>query len=460
MRRLPAPGRRIYMEDIDRVREEALRILHKVLRNSGYSNILLKNVGGRFTPLDRAFMTELVYGTIKYRLRIDYIIGKFSKLKLEKMSPYILTILEMGIYQISFMDRVPESAAVNESVKLAKKYGNVQSAGFVNGVLRNYCRRADAVSYPDRNKNPEKYFSVYYSYPEWLVKMIENDYGADFTEGFLRSGNEVPHVTVRVNRLKTSPSQLKDRLFGDGLATDDGPYLSDALTLKSSPGIENMDEWRQGLFTVQDVSSMLACRVLDPRPGELIMDLCSAPGTKSTYIGELMENSGTIISSDINAGKLRLINANASRLGIDIIHTLGHDAAKPFHEYQGRADRVLLDVPCSGLGIMRKKPEIRYNRNPHDIERICAMQAAILKASAPLVRRGGVLVYSTCTVLRRENTDMIAKFLDTEEGFVPESIEEFVPEGLKKRSCADGYIEIYPHQDKIDGFFICRLRKV
>lgn len=448
------------MEKVDAVREEALKVLVKVFQNNAYSNILIKNIGQRFTPLDRAFITEIVYGTIKYRIRIDYIIGRFSKIKLEKLSPYVLCILRMSIYQISFMDKVPESAAVNESVKLTKKYGSPGSAGFTNGVLRNYCRKADTISYPDRNDEPVKYLSVYYSYPEWLVKSIMDEHGADFTEKFLKYSNEVPDVTVRVNNLKTNKAKLMEGLSSRGVEAEDGPYLSDALVLKSVPGIESMEEYKQGLFTVQDVSSMLSCRVLDPKPGELVLDLCSAPGTKSTYIGELMENRGTIISGDISGSKLRLVSSNASRLGIDIIHTLEHDASKPLEEYTGKADRVLLDVPCSGLGILRKKPEIRYNRKPSDIESIVAMQKAILKASGSLVKSGGCLVYSTCTVLRRENRDAIADFLKEDSTFVPESILEFMPEGLKKQSCQDGYIEIYPNEDKMDGFFICRLRKV
>lgn len=448
------------MEKVDTVREEVLNILVKVFEQGSYSNILIKNIGLKYTPLDRGFITELVYGTIKYCLKIDYCIGQLSKMKLNRISPHILNILRMGIYQISFMDRVPQSAAVNECVKLAKRYGNPGSVKYVNGILRNYCRNSDNIKYPEREKDIVRYLSVYYSYPEWLVNVILSQYDEGFAEDFLKESNGISPVTVRVNTLKIDRDSLKMRLSEKGIDVSDGLYIDNALILKNVPGISNMEEYREGLFTVQDESSMIVSKVLSPEPGDFVMDLCSAPGTKSTYIAELMGNKGKVVSGDNNRGKLRLVEQNAERLGIDIITTLCADASRRIDEYAGKADRVLLDVPCSGLGILRKKPEIRWNRQIKDIQEISELQRSILDSCSSYVKPGGVLVYSTCTILKDENNDVVFDFIEKNKNFVLEDISDMLPEGLKKDSCRKGYINLFPNTDNVDGFFICRMRKV
>jgi ribosomal RNA small subunit methyltransferase RsmB len=448
------------LEKVDSVREEALKILLKVFNEKSYSNILLKNMGQKYSPLDRAFITEIVYGTIKFALKIDYILAQLSKIKLNKVSPPILNILRMGVYQMGFMDKVPQSAAVNECVKLAKKYGNPGSVKYVNGVLRNYARIGDNIIYPDREKDFVHYLSVSYSYPEWIIQKILDGHTKDFTEDFLAVSNKVPHVNVRVNRLKADKDGLKESLIQKGIDVSAGSYLDDALILKEVPGIESLSEYNEGLFTVQDESSMLVCRVLSPESGDFIMDLCSAPGTKSTYIAEIMNNKGTIISGDISDRKLRLVEKNCRRLGIDIVSTLCHNAGEVMEKYRGRADKVLLDVPCSGLGIMRKKPEIRWNRYSEDIKSIENIQRLILEASSSYVKPGGCLVYSTCTILKSENIDIINDFVKRHSDFKMEDITGFMPDSLKKDSCSDGYVELYPNVDNVDGFFISKLRRV
>lgn len=446
--------------DVDCAREQALLILYKVFQNKSYSNILIKNLGQKFSALDRAFISEIVYGTIKWRLRIDYIISQLSSMKLQKISPYIMNILRLGIYQIEFMDRVPHSAAVDECVKLSKKYGSIGASKFVNGVLRNYIRRMETIAYPEKEENPVKYLSVYYSYPEWMVSKLMNEFGFDFTEDFLKSGNFVPPVTVRVNCLKTDKKSLMDSLKESGIDVSSGKYMDASLSLKGVPGIEWLKEYKNGFLTVQDESSMLAVQVLSPKPGDLIMDVCSAPGTKSTYMAELMGNKGTIISGDISEGKLKLVNQNAERLGIDIIKTIVNDASKTMDEYIDKADRVIVDAPCSGLGIMRKKPEIRWNREASDLKAITGLQSAILYASSKYVKPGGILVYSTCTVLREENINIVKDFLKYNCNFMPEDITELIPDKLKRDTCSAGYIELYPNTDNIDGFFIARMKRV
>lgn len=448
------------MDKVDAVREQALIMLMKIFQDKSYSNILIKNLGKEYSALDRSFITEIVYGTVKWKLKIDNIIKQFSKIKPAKMSSHILNILRIGIYQLDYMDKVPESAAVNESVKLASKYGNPGAVKFVNGLLRNYLRNKESVIYPDRALNPVQYLSVYYSYPEWLVGRLIDEFGFDFTEEFLQAGNEIPQVTVRVNNLKTQKRVLKGVLTEKGIEAQDGKYIEDALILKGIPGIENMEEYKEGLFTVQDESSMLAAFVLSPEPGNLVLDVCSAPGTKTTYIAELMKNKGCIVAGDISARKLKLVEQNASRLGIHIIDTTLNDASSTLSRYLNKADRVLIDAPCSGLGLLRKKPEIRWNRTAEDIREIEAVQEAILDASCEYLKVGGVMVYSTCTILRDENYNMIDGFLKKHRNYVLEDITDIIPDKLKKESANKGYIELYPNIDGIDGFFIARLRRV
>ncbi|KPU43976.1 ribosomal RNA small subunit methyltransferase B [Oxobacter pfennigii] len=448
------------MEKEANAREESLKMLIKIFNEGSYSNILMKNLGQKFTPLNRAFMTELIYGTVKWKLRIDYIISRLSSIKVDKIARPILNILRMGIYQIDFMDKVPNPAAVDECVKLSKKYGNAGSVKFVNAILRNYIRNHDSLVFPDKTKDRAKYLSVFYSYPEWIVKRLICELGDEFTEAFLRSSNDVPPLTIRINRLKTGKQRLIESLTGKGIEVREGKYVDDAINLKNVPGIGNLDEFKKGFLTVQDESSMLAVKVLDPKENEFIMDVCAAPGTKTTYIAELMNNKGKIYSADLKGNKLSLIEENAKRLGIGIIETHTKDAAEYDLKYEKKADRVLIDAPCSGFGIMRKKPEIRWNRENDDIDSIKNVQMSIIKTCSKYVKQGGILVYSTCTVLREENIELINLFLKENRDFKLISICDVLPENLMKESCKDGYIELYPNIDDIDGFFIAKLQRV
>lgn len=447
-------------EEVDNAREQALIIITDVFKKNAYSNLLLKNLGRKFSPLDQAFITELVYGTIKWKLRIDNAINHISNKKIDDISLYALNILRMGIYQIDFMNKVPEFASVNESVKLAKKYENEGAAKFVNAVLRNYLRKHDSVVLPDKRRDCVKYLSVAYSFPEWIVKKLTEEYGMEFTEEFLKCSNDVPSLTARVNTLKTNKENIFKSLADDGIDVLDAKYMKDAFTFKNPSNIGGLRQYKDGLFTIQDESSMLAVKILSPRSGEFIMDVCSAPGTKSTYMAELMDNKGTVISGDIAYNKLGLIDKDAKRLGINIIKTICNDASGVNSRYAGKADRVLVDAPCSGFGIMNKKPEIRWNRTMKDIESIERAQSLILSASSKYVKPKGILVYSTCTVLKSENIDIIDNFLKSNSNFCMEDISYDVPQKLLKPSCRSGYINIYPNTDGIDGFFIAKLRRM
>jgi 16S rRNA (cytosine967-C5)-methyltransferase len=359
-----------------------------------------------------------------------------------------------------FLNKVPVSAAVNESVKLARKYGNPGAVRYVNAVLRNYTRRSGSVIYPDKAQDTVGYLSICYSYPKWMVEKLIDEFDEDFTEDFLSASNDIPPLTIRVNSLKTNRESLKERLEKSGIKAEDAHYMDCALNLYGVPGIDNMKEYHEGYFIVQDESSMLASVVLSPQQGETVMDVCSAPGTKSTHIAEIMGNKGQIISGDISESKLNLVRENAQRLGIKIISTLHNDASTVLDEYKSSADRLLVDAPCSGLGIMRKKPEIRWNRRGCDIDELEKIQLSILKSSSSYVKPGGILVYSTCTVLSHENIKMIREFTRQNKNFVLEDISDLIPDKLKRDSCSEGFIELYPNTDNIDGFFIARMRRV
>ncbi len=435
---------------MDKVREAALIVLYKTDKDAAYSNMALKECflkNKDFSKKDRAFITNLVYGTIKAQITIDYIIGCYSKVKIKKISPYILAILRMGIYQIKFMDKIPDSAAVNESVNLAKRYGHKASAGFVNGILRNVLR--NEIEYPeDELEN----LSVKYSYPLWLLKRWCEDFGKSFTIDLMESMNKEPEVSLRVNLLKTTPEKLLE-VLPDARISE----ISSDMILSDGFDVGNSEGYKKGLFTPQDISASFSARVLNPKPGEKVLDMCAAPGGKTTHLAEIMENKGEILALDIHEHKIKLIEENAKRLGIDIISAKCADASVKNPEFFGKFQKVLADVPCSGLGIIRRKPDIKLKNKEEGIENL---QYKILKNASKYLAVGGELLYSTCTIDKRENEMVIERFLKENEGFRMVDITENLPEVLRKPECKKGYVTFYPNIDGIDGFFIAKIKKV
>ncbi|MDD4494923.1 MAG: 16S rRNA (cytosine(967)-C(5))-methyltransferase RsmB [Eubacteriales bacterium] len=443
---------------MDIPRETALRTLYDIEKNKAYSNISLDrhlhNV--KLSGLDIAFVTELVQGVLKRKLTMDFVISLFSKVKPEKISLWIYNILRLGVYQLLFMSRVPSSAAVNESVKLAKRFGHQASAGFVNAVLRNIDKNKDDIKYPGK-PDSVKHLSVKYSYPEWMIKMWLERYGSEFTEAMLAAGNEKPDYTIRVNTIYTSTKKLSEILAEKGFETQAGKYVGDTLTVKNPSGLIDSEEYQNGLFMVQDESSMLSVAVLNPKPGQLMLDVCSAPGGKAAFAAALMNNSGRVVAMDLYENKLEVIQATANRLGIEIIETGEHDAqiAKP--EFIGKADRVLADVPCTGFGIIRKKPDIKWTRRPEDVTGLSGIQRSILQASSAYLKPDGVLVYSTCTFNPEENENIVDDFLSRNPSFEPVDFNQMLPEGLQCHR--KGMLQLYPNVHGTDGFFIAKLRR-
>jgi len=442
-------------------REAALKIIYETEEKGAYSNIALnKRLNSMELSLpDKGLVTEIVYGTLKNKVLIDYYIQSFSKVKMKKISPWILNILRIGSYQILFTDKIPVSAACNESVKLAKKYGHSASSGFVNAVLRNIAREGKNVKLPDREKNVSEYLSVKYSHPQWMVELLLKEHTADFTEDLLKANNGIPELSVRVNTLKTTREKLIEELKSEGFEAEESRFTIDGLIVKNMASPTNSKAFSEGLFQVQDESSMLVARVLSPKAKDLVLDVCSAPGGKTTHIAQLMENKGRILAFDIHQHKLELVRNNAKKLGIDIIETIEQDASMEVSEYRGKADCILCDAPCSGLGIIRRKPDIKWSRTQSDIKALKAIQKNILQTCAAYVKSSGTLVYSTCTVLKDENTGTVLDFLKNNEDFYIDDIKPYISDSLKEYVDEKGWLQLYPNVQGIDGFFICRMRK-
>lgn len=419
------------------VREAAVLTLYDVFYNGAYSNLALKEMLNKCKGMkqeDKRLLTNLVYGTVSQCFTIDYIIEKYSSIKLKKIAKYIKIIIELGIYQLLYMDKIPESAAVNESVKLAKKYGRCGLDKFVNGILRSFCRDGKKYELPE---NEIDMLSVMYSYPKELTKLFVDDYGRERAENIMKALNMPPQLILRANTLKTNTDNLKRILEDKGIRVNN---QKDDLLYVSGFDVAKSELYKQGYFSVQDSGAYMAAVVLEPKKNETVIDMCAAPGGKSTHIAELQNDSGKVIACDIYDHKLKLIEDSSKRLGISSIETNCSDSTVLNQDWLEKADRVLCDVPCSGLGIIRRKPDIKLCRN--DIGELIPIQKKILENGAKYLKNGGVLVYSTCTLLRRENEAVTGDFLKEHSNFV--KVYEKI---------------YYPDTDNSDGFYICKMIK-
>lgn len=435
---------------MNNARETALHILYDIEYNGAYSNIALKNAlaaDKNMKNTDKAFITRLVYGVVSCKLNLEYIITQNSKIKLKKISKYIMLILKIGIYQIKYMDKVPQSAAVNESVKLAKKYGHGASAGFVNAVLHAVIK--NEIVYPN---DKIKSLSYELSYPEELCRKWCGDFGYEFTKDLLISMNKDAEMTLRVNTLKTDATKLAE-LNKDFTVSE----LYENALVCGGFDIASSDIYKKGYVYPQDISAMMASVVMSPEEGERVLDLCAAPGGKTTHMAELMKNRGEVIACDIHEHKIKLIENNAKRMGIDIIKVMQLDACEYNKAFDSAFDRVLADVPCSGLGIIRKKPDIKWKND--SIDKIISISQKILTNAGKYVKIGGELVFSTCTINRAENEDRFFEFLENNKNFEAADICEYLPEKLRHDTAKKGYITFYPNKDGIDGFFIAKTKR-
>ncbi len=440
-------------------REIAAEALMQIMTAEAYNTMTLRRLlrqNGAMPRHDRAFVTETVNGTLRNLIYIDHVLNTFSKTRTEKMKPWLLAVLRTAVYQMYFME-VPDSAACNEAVKLAAARGYAPLKGFVNGVLRTAAKKRKEIPMPE--KGTAEYLSVAYSHPLWLVRMWLAYYGYEETEAICAFDNGSPDVTIRVNSLKTSRDALKQMLTEAGVEVKDGWICENALHLTKTADLSRLTAYQEGLFHVQDESSQLAVQILDPRKGEKVLDLCAAPGGKSFTAAEMMEDNGWLVSRDIYEHKIALMEEGAERLGIRCMECAVRDAAEPEEAGREAYDRVLVDAPCSGLGLVRKKPDIRLKKNGDEIDRLIQVQRDILTNAAGYVKQGGVLVYSTCTLSRKENEKNLEWFLKEHSDFIGEDISAFLPREWDVKTAKEGYLTLLPHKTGTDGFFISRMRR-
>jgi len=442
-------------------RELALKVLKAVEVDGAYANIALNKHLEEYQPskLDRAFATELAYGVIRTLNTIDWVLTRFIQKPLAAQSVWIRNILRMGAYQLLYMDRVPPAAACNEAVELAKKYGTPGMAGFVNGVLRNVVRHRDEITFPPLETDPVSHISLKYSHPTWMVERWLHEFGVEETIALCRANNVTAPNTVRTNTLRTSREQLAAALKEEGVVARKTRYAPEGLEIRGFVSLRTLKAYQHGLFQVQDESSMLIGHAVNPASGSRVLDVCGAPGGKATHLAQLMQDDGTIIAMDIHPHKLALIEENCRRLGVKSVQAVAFDARELPGTYTGWADYTLVDAPCSGLGVLRRRADARWRKEAAQIPGLVKLQEAILDAAAATVRPGGVLVYSTCTITREENREQVEKFLHRHPDFSPEDLRPFLPALVPEQELARGYIQVLPHTHGMDGFFVARMRR-
>lgn len=455
-------------------RELALDALVRVATSGAYSNLQLHHAlqEAELSRADAGLATELVYGTLQRQLTLDRWLRQFVAKGFAKLEPWVLSLLRMSLYQLVYLDRVPPHAAVNEAVEIGRRRGHAGIAGMLNGVLRSAVRQLPQLKAEDFASEPDaaRRLSLRHSYPEWLAERWIAAYGEDTAEAMMSAGNEAPQGSLRVNRLRLSPQQALERLRQAGLdARPSAAAPWAGVVVDRGGNLAGTDGYTEGLWSIQDESSMIVAAAAAPQPGFRVLDCCAAPGGKSAHLGELMDGRGEIVANDLHPHKKALVESQAARLGLGLIHAVAGDAAElPEHFAPGSFDLVLLDAPCSGLGVIRRKPEIKWTKSPADIEAIAAVQERLLDAAAELVKPGGTLLYSTCTIAGEENSAQIASFLERHPAFAldPAGWPESVLAPLRAAGIGDadagrfdGSLQLLPHHFGSDGFYIARLRR-
>lgn len=437
-------------------REVALLTLHTCERQGGWSDAVLKKqlAQAGLDRRDAALATQICFGVQQNRLLLDYYLSRFSNVPLKRMESKVIQALRIGLYQMLFLSRVPHSAAVNSAVELTRIHcKNARAAGLVNAVLRNLERSMDRLPVID-SSDPAAYFSTLYSHPKWLVEEWIARLGQEQAARLLACNNTPVPVTAQVNTCRISTTALLARLSDVGVDAQLHPWLKDCLILRDTGDLEGLEAFEQGLFYVQDTASRLAVLVADARPDMRVLDACAAPGGKSFAMAMAMQDKGELISCDLHPHKKKLMQAGADRLGLSCMHPQTADATVFRPEWEGAFDLVLADVPCSGLGVIRKKPDIRY-KDPEPLAGLPDVQRKILNNVARYVKTGGVLLYSTCTLRTEENEAVVCDFLSERTDFTAQSFTLPGPIG----EVEEGMITLWPHRHDTDGFFIAKLRR-
>ncbi len=447
---------------MDKARELAVRTLYDIHEGGAYANVALAKSlrNASLVGQDRRFATELVYGTVKAGDTLDWMLSRYLTRPLQKTQPLVREILRVGFYQLFFLDKVPGSAVCNTAVDLAKHMGFPKLSGFVNGVLRTAIREPDRAKLPSLRQNPARAIALRYQHPEWLVRHWLKRYGAEETTKVCAFDNTAPLLSVRTNTLRTTREKLTKGLQAEGIKVTESLWTPEGLLLEQHGALDRLQALADGAFQVQDESSMLVGHILAPRANEFIIDCCAAPGGKTTHIASLMEDKGRILACDIYDHKLARIEENARRLGINTIETRLLDAREIGTLYEGVADRVLVDAPCSGLGVLRRKADARWRKKQEDLQSLPAFQLAILESAARAVKRGGILVYSTCTVEPAENGEVVQQFLRKHAEYTLEPTGAFLPSSaMAARHREEDLLQLMPQTDQVDGFFIARMKR-
>lgn len=441
-------------------REIVLDLLLDMEKNGSYTHLLLRTTLRKYQFLDkksRAFITKLLEGTTEYRIQLDYILDQFSKTKMKKCRPLIRNLLRMSVYQIYYLDHIPDSAVCNEAVRLAKKRGFQSLSGFVNGLLRNISRNKQHISFPDKEKNETFALSIQYSMPEWIIEMWLSQYRYDEVERMLASTLKERGTIVRINEQKTTKEELKRQLKGE-MTVQDGAYLPFALVVSDYDYLQKSEAFLQGLFQVQDESSMLVSLAANPKKDDVVLDVCAAPGGKSLHMAQLLQNSGHVVARDLTQEKIELIEENIERMGYDNIEAQVFDACELDEQWIEKADIVIADLPCSGLGVMAKKNDLKYRITKEEIVALASLQRQILQVVSQYVKPGGTLIYSTCTVTTEENIKNYNWVKET-LGFLPNDMTSYLPGQLQTETAKEGYLQLLPGVHECDGFFISSFQK-
>lgn len=435
-------------------RQTAFEALLKVIKDGAYSNLVIDSLLKENKDLDdrdRAFVSNLVYGSLDRLILIDYNLSLYLNQPSKKLKPELHTVLILGAYQILFMDKVPNHAAVSESVQLAKVNKSSFAASLVNAVLR---RVADnGLKYPDAKEGTAEYLSIRYSCPQWIVELWVESYGYENAKGICEKALEPAPVTIRTNTTKISTDDLIWKLAEEGVIAEKTPIVEDALLLTNSGAVDRLLAYDEGLFHAQDLSSQLCCKAVNPEENDIVFDMCAAPGGKTFTIAELMNGNGRVKSFDVYQSRVDLIKSGANRLGLENVSPFFSDATIYNGNY-GFADKILCDVPCSGLGIIRRKPEIRF-KNKSEIDKIPAIQYKILCNAVKYLKPAGKIIYSTCTLNPAENEDVCNRFLAEHPEF---TVSEYLTD-VRRYSSADKFMTFMPHLHSTDGFFVAVMER-
>lgn len=440
-------------------RELALDMLLEIIEDGKFSHTVMNHTLNQYQYLEkqeRAFISRLCTGTVERYLTLDYRINQVASLPVKKMKPLIRNLLRLSVYQIMYMDQIPDSAVCNEAVKLAKKRGFAKLSGFVNAVLRSIIRTKDTFALPDQEKDPVYYLEIAYSVPKWLVQELLSQYDFEQVEAMLSASLAKKRTSIRCNLTKLSPEQLKQQLVEDGVTVEESAYLDYAFYIEDYDYLEKLNAFQQGYFTVQDVSSQLVCQVAGIKKNDFVVDVCAAPGGKALHAAETAK---LVSARDLTDYKVNLIEENKKRLGLTNVETLCWDATVSDPSIIGKADVVIADLPCSGLGIIGKKSDIKYKLTQNQQKDLVELQRKILTTVKDYVKEGGLLIFSTCTVNKEENTNNRDWFLQNFD-FEAESLDPFLPKQLQDANTKKGYLQLLQGVHDTDGFFIAKMRKI